>query len=99
MIDAKTNKLIKKNKLGGRAGTPVFDLPESLILVPVHENTALAAIDPDFFFFNDTETTEIYTLSLHDALPIFSCRWSRRTGARPPRARPGRSSAAAHRRG
>src|SRR3712207_6203161 len=28
-----------------------------------------------FFFFNDTATTEIYTLSLHDALPIF--RWSR----------------------
>src|SRR5438105_15922984 len=27
-----------------------------------------------FFFFNDTATTEIYTLSLHDALPI--C-WSR----------------------
>src|SRR5438270_6578863 len=29
-----------------------------------------------FFFFNDTATTEIYTLSLHDALPIctsFSC--------------------------
>src|SRR3712207_9084862 len=25
-----------------------------------------------FFFFNDTATTEIYTLSLHDALPIFS---------------------------
>src|SRR3712207_6984052 len=24
------------------------------------------------FFFNDTATTEIYTLSLHDALPIFS---------------------------
>src|SRR2546425_6145191 len=31
-----------------------------------------------FFFFNDTATTEIYTLSLHDALPI-----SIRTGARP----------------
>src|SRR5258705_13684241 len=33
-----------------------------------------------FFFFNDTATTEIYTLSLHDALPI----WSRRrsTGGR-----------------
>src|SRR6266496_6862214 len=40
-----------------------------------------------FFFFNDTATTEIYTLSLHDALPISwpscsarcspSCRWSR----------------------
>src|SRR2546427_6184525 len=29
-----------------------------------------------FFFFNDTATTEIYTLSLHDALPIF-CRTDR----------------------
>src|SRR6476659_11227347 len=28
-----------------------------------------------FFFFNDTATTEIYTLSLHDALPI--CRGAR----------------------
>src|SRR5574338_1671605 len=27
-----------------------------------------------FFFFNDTATTEIYTLSLHDALPILPCR-------------------------
>src|SRR2546427_6185558 len=27
-----------------------------------------------FFFFNDTATTEIYTLSLHDALPIFVVR-------------------------
>src|SRR3989442_6127563 len=27
-----------------------------------------------FFFFNDTATTEIYTLSLHDALPICSHR-------------------------
>src|SRR2546427_13266913 len=27
-----------------------------------------------FFFFNDTATTEIYTLSLHDALPIFERR-------------------------
>src|SRR5215216_3901781 len=36
-----------------------------------------------FFFFNDTATTEIYTLSLHDALPIlarhgFRCSMSRR---------------------
>src|SRR3712207_6872209 len=30
-----------------------------------------------FFFFNDTATTEIYTLSLHDALPIF--KWSSTT--------------------
>src|SRR5215469_18107904 len=27
-----------------------------------------------FFFFNDTATTEIYTLSLHDALPILGSR-------------------------
>src|SRR3712207_8141269 len=26
----------------------------------------------DIFFFNDTATTEIYTLSLHDALPIYA---------------------------
>src|SRR5215510_16565754 len=35
-----------------------------------------------FFFFNDTATTEIYTLSLHDALPI--------SGTSPPRKRPSR---------
>ena len=28
-------------------------------------------IDDFVFFFNDTATTEIYTLSLHDALPIW----------------------------
>src|SRR6266702_8565197 len=28
-----------------------------------------------FFFFNDTATTEIYTLSLHDALPISAIAW------------------------
>src|SRR2546430_4283397 len=31
-----------------------------------------------FFFFNDTATTEIYTLSLHDALPISEERHCRR---------------------
>src|SRR2546425_9522613 len=37
-----------------------------------------------FFFFNDTATTEIYTLSLHDALPIYRHypRRSRRTDRR-----------------
>src|SRR3989454_2047980 len=46
-----------------------------------------------FFFFNDTATTEIYTLSLHDALPI--SRGSRRADApdcrprTPRRPRPG----------
>src|SRR3712207_7955174 len=33
-----------------------------------------------FFFFNDTATTEIYTLSLHDALPIFLRAGRRRSG-------------------
>src|SRR5476651_726652 len=40
-----------------------------------------------FFFFNDTATTEIYTLSLHDALPIFRCT---DRGWRPGRGRCGR---------
>src|SRR2546427_8490665 len=31
---------------------------------------ASSMLSPSFFFFNDTATTEIYTLSLHDALPI-----------------------------
>src|SRR3712207_7506789 len=33
-----------------------------------------------FFFFNDTATTEIYTLSLHDALPIFAFTQQARDG-------------------
>src|SRR5260221_444540 len=37
-----------------------------------------------FFFFNDTATTEIYTLSLHDALPIWCGCWAwARTACRP----------------
>src|SRR5688572_31535452 len=32
------------------------------------------AMSCSFFFFNDTATTEIYTLSLHDALPIWIAR-------------------------
>src|SRR2546430_11453617 len=35
-----------------------------------------------FFFFNDTATTEIYTLSLHDALPILVSRMPRFTGSK-----------------
>src|SRR2546430_4002717 len=33
-------------------------------------DSALDGCSVPFFFFNDTATTEIYTLSLHDALPI-----------------------------
>src|SRR5436190_21274198 len=42
------------------------------------------------FFFNDTATTEIYTLSLHDALPVSPSAWSRGTRS-PPRPRSTRS--------
>src|SRR6266566_6381379 len=42
-----------------------------------------------FFFFNDTATTEIYTLSLHDALPISSRTPCRRSPWAPGR-HPGR---------
>src|SRR3989337_453307 len=41
-----------------RSGAPDYGL---------HSEAALSFF---FFFFNDTATTEIYTLSLHDALPI-----------------------------
>src|SRR2546427_4908913 len=47
-----------------------------------------------FFFFNDPATTEIYTLSLHDALPI-----SRRSGARRRAGAPARRRAAWRRAG
>src|SRR5690348_18487317 len=40
-----------------------------------------------FFFFNDPATTEIYTLSLHDALPIYR---APRTSPGPPRSWPNR---------
>src|SRR3712207_9096866 len=36
----------------------------------LYHNVTLLSL---FFFFNDTATTEIYTLSLHDALPIYPC--------------------------
>src|SRR5256885_9405636 len=41
----------------------------------------LIAASPYFFFFNDTATTEIYTLSLHDALPIYVTLWHLRPAA------------------
>src|SRR2546427_7362483 len=45
-----------------------------------------------FFFFNDTATTEIYTLSLHDALPISpGCARGWRSDRRPPRCSPRRA--------
>src|SRR5258708_1224401 len=57
----------KKNKLNTRC--------QHRTTAPL--STVFLSIDCDvssvffFFFFNDTATTEIYTLSLHDALPIY----------------------------
>src|SRR2546430_17110125 len=49
-----------------------------------------------FFFFNDTATTEIYTLSLHDALPI-SCRGASPCASGPASSwAPGRSRSEEH---
>src|SRR5574343_2091039 len=53
-----------------------------------------------FFFFNHTATTEIYTLSLHDALPIsglsVSDRYLRRSLSRQYRCRTGRGRSEEH---
>src|SRR5256885_10520748 len=49
-----------------------------------------------FFFFNDTATTEIYTLSLHYALPISSARARNAARARRGRRRFRSSSSSAH---
>src|SRR3712207_7727014 len=46
----------------------------------------LSQVEYVFFFFNDTATTEIYTLSLHDALPIWP---GDPAGPRPARAQDG----------
>src|SRR5207248_9916398 len=46
-----------------------------------YATTVLPSILPFFFFFNDPAPSEIYTLSLHDALPI-SCRAGTRAGCR-----------------
>src|SRR5215475_5784978 len=58
---------LKKKKRPGSAKGVVF--------ITLDDETGIAnlVVWPDtFFFFNDTATTEIYTLSLHDALPIFN---------------------------
>src|SRR2546425_183718 len=46
----------------------VFQLLLVLLMIP--ELVIVQVLLLSFFFFNDTATTEIYTLSLHDALPI-----------------------------
>src|SRR2546427_8631410 len=50
-----------------------------VLVLPLFRTVSIASAS--FFFFNDTATTEIYTLSLHDALPISS--WVCRARALP----------------
>src|SRR2546430_6680595 len=52
-----------------------------------------------FFFFNDTATTEIYTLSLHDALPISHLRGRRNPAGGHRRRRCAREAVVCERRG
>src|SRR5438445_7733028 len=50
-----------------------------------HQLVSARTVFPYLFFFNDTATTEIYTLSLHDALPISVGESDRLRPAQPPR--------------
>src|SRR5476649_1393500 len=60
------NKIRAVEKVLAR-DTVVGIIQKSIARNKVHDT----AIVQFFFFFNDTATTEIYTLSLHDALPIY----------------------------
>src|SRR6266496_1367425 len=51
-------------------GTTALDTPSRSLSSASASSSARAREGASFFFFNDTATTEIYTLSLHDALPI-----------------------------
>src|SRR5947199_8430763 len=54
-----------------------------MLAICVYRDCAIPILFLLFFFFNDTATTEIYTLSLHDALPI-CVQGTYRRGARGP---------------
>src|SRR5260370_1021481 len=49
---------------------PEADCVSSLVVAFVTDGVSATVLTVIVFFFNDTATTEIYTLSLHDALPI-----------------------------
>jgi len=66
-VKYKTGTVQKKNPKGGMS-TQVLQGERKIYTQegPGHH------VKNSFFFFNDTATTEIYTLSLHDALPIYN---------------------------
>src|SRR5215216_5206252 len=82
--------LLEKKKKGNRPVTKHrgcgFSSQRHLVRASRRSPTAYEQLVILCFFFNDTSTTEIYTLSLHDALPIYPRpRTPSRTG---PRRRP-----------
>src|SRR2546430_14879086 len=61
-----------------RAGTAREKISILYIISSPHQCIFIPYATPYLFFFNDTATTEIYTLSLHDALPIYQWDWADR---------------------
>src|SRR6266496_4443134 len=72
LLEKKKNGSVRRAHTTGRALLAVrHTLSVQLIdLCNVMPRTVHHLLQSFFFFFNDTATTEIYTLSLHDALPI-----------------------------
>src|SRR5215510_12273069 len=63
----------KKAVEHGATASELYDLAEAAdLLINISGHLSIGALKALFFLFNDTEPTEIYTLSLHDALPIFA---------------------------
>src|SRR5208283_5399897 len=90
----KKKKNKSKNNITGIQKTGLISTGSSLFATSIGFSRSGMA-KGFFFFFNDTATTEIYTLSLHDALPSSSAisRRRRRSRARRPCASSARSSA------
>src|SRR5215813_6747870 len=67
LLEKKKNKSNPARMKNRRVDLPIRKLPRSDI---ESSGTRPTYCEPSAFFFNDTAPTEIYTLSLHDALPI-----------------------------
>src|SRR2546425_1246727 len=63
-------KTSREHEEADLAQEPTREQPDCFLHERVHGVVIIVV-----FFFNDTATTEIYTLSLHDALPIFGRPW------------------------
>src|SRR3989442_464230 len=61
---------LKKNKFTEALGPRPCPYTDDFTATSTSHPLSLDPLSSFFFFFNDTATTEIYTLSLHDALPI-----------------------------